>query len=165
VFWDYNFVPGGYVISNYKANLFSGQVPGFFACGAHMVVMPNWVIREPRHSVLDKDIVRWQTKELVNGTLSVGHVTCTQGLAAIAPGMIIKQITLSALESETHHPLVAATMRAQARLEGSSDANAKLASWFVNKQYIGKKEAFIIFYDAKQIRDPREYLRVLAISR
>jgi hypothetical protein len=165
VFWDYNFVPGGYVISNYKANLFSGQVPGFFACGAHMVVMPNWVIREPRHSVLDKDIVRWQTQELVDGTLSVGHVTCTQGLAAIAPGVIIKQITLSALESETHHPLVAATMRAQDRLQDSTDDNAKSASWFLNKQYIGEKEAFIIFYDAKKIHDPRRYLRMLTVRR
>jgi hypothetical protein len=161
VIWDYNFVPAGYVVEAYKANLFSGQVPGFFACGAHMVVMPNWVLREPSKSVLDSQIVREQTKELVDGTGRADHVSYVQGLAVVAPGVLVRQMTLSAVEAETLHPLVVATIAAHSLLHDSLDKHAQGASWPVNKRYIGEKVAFIVFYDAKKIPCPRSYLQLL----
>jgi hypothetical protein len=128
VIWDYNFVPAGYVVEAYKSNLFSGQVPGFFACGAHMVVMPNWVLRDPPNSVLDSQIVREQTKELVDGTGRAEHMSCAQGLAVVASGVLVKHMTLSAVEAETLHPLVVATIAAHRLLCDSSDKHAQGAS-------------------------------------
>jgi hypothetical protein len=162
VFWDYNFVPAGYVVEAYKANLFSGQVPGFFACGAHMVVMPNWVLREPAKSMLDSQVVREQTKELVDGTDRVDHVSCAQGFAKVAPGVLVKQITLSAVEAETLHPLVVATIAAHHLLHDSTDKHAQGASWPVNKRYIGERVAFLVYYDATKISCPRAYLLALS---
>jgi hypothetical protein len=162
IIWDYNFVPGGYVLKAYKGNLFCGQVPGYFACGAHMVVMPNWVLRKPLASTLDSNIVQWQTKDLLEGNGSPGNVSCTQGLAKIAPGCDVKQITLTATQAETQHPLVAATIAAQYLLHNSTDKNAAAASWHVNKRYIGEEVAFIVFYNAHKIDCPHLYLNSLA---
>jgi hypothetical protein len=163
VIWDWNFVPGGYVVDAYQINLFAGQVPGFFACGAHMVIMPNWVLREPSQSCLDKNITRngYQSTVLIDGKHVEYPVSFEEGLAEIAPGVQVKQITLSALEAETHHPLVTATIKADAMLNSSKDPNAAGASWSVNKRYIGEKEAFFVFYNPLKIPCPYTYLLAL----
>jgi hypothetical protein len=163
VLWDWNFVPGGYVVNAYQQNLFAAQVPGFFACGASVVVMPNWVLRQPSHSCLDENITRngETSKTLVEGRLPGFPVSFADGLAKIAPGVPVRQITLSALEAETHHPLVAATIRAETMLIESRDENAAKASWLINKRYIGKKVAFYVFYNALKVPCPHTYLRLL----
>ena len=161
VIWDYNFVPGGYVVSNYKENIFSGQVPGFFYCGAHLVIMPNWVCRNPPHSSLDNRTRSEQSMPLLNGLGLSGcknRVSFAQGLAEIAPRLDVKQIFLSAVEAETLHPLVVATIEAEDTLKHSRDPNATNARWSMNTCYIGEKEAFIVFYNAQKISCPRQYL-------
>jgi hypothetical protein len=160
IIWDYNFVPAGYVIDAYKINLFAGQVPGFFACGAHVVVMPNWVLRVPSHSCLDEDITKngRQTTDLMNGLMPEYPITFAQGLESIAPHVNVTYITISALEAETHHPLVAATIASHNKLTTSTDKNAASASWSVNKRYIGNDKAFFVFYDKHLISCPRRYL-------
>jgi hypothetical protein len=167
VLWDWNFVPGGYVVNAYQKNLFAAQVPGFFACGAHVVVMPNWVVREPSHSCLDENITRngETSKILIKGNLPDFPVSFVQGLAKIAPGVLVNQITLSALEAETHHPLVAATISAGTMLAGSRDANAAKASWAINKRYVGEKEAFFVFYNVLKVPCPYTYLRLLTTKK
>jgi hypothetical protein len=163
VIWDYNFVPGGYVVGAYKINLFAGQVPGFFACGAHMVIMPNWVVREPAHSNQDKHITSngRQSSDLLYGLLQQHPITFVQGLAKIAPNVDVTLTTLSALEAETHHPLVAATIAANEKLTNSTDKNAASASWQINRRYIGDAKAFFVFYDTNKISCPRKYLLAL----
>jgi hypothetical protein len=156
VIWDYNFVPQGYVESNYGINLFSGQVPSFFACGAQMVVMPNWVTR------IDKKKTRSQSMPLLNGTAPENSESCAEGLARIVPGMTVKHVFLSAAQAEVYHPLVVATIAANHTLFESADANAAKACWATNKRYIGEKEAFIVFYNEREIPSPFKYLRTLS---
>jgi hypothetical protein len=163
IIWDWNFVPAGYIVDAYKINLFAGQVPGFFACGAHVVVMPNWVLREPSKSCLDKDIASngRPTTDLMNGMMPGNSITFAQGLASIAPHVDVAYITISALEAETHHPLVAATIASHDKLTTSTDKNAASASWPVNKRYIGEHQAFFVFYDKRHIICPLKYLQEL----
>ena len=166
VIWDWNFVPGGYVVSNYKENIFSAQVPGFFSCGAHLVIMPNWVTRHPGNSCLDEHIRTEQSMPLLNGQglakNGTDRVSFAQGLAVIAPCMNVKQIFLSAVEAESLHPLVVATIAAGHTLENSKDTQAAGAMWSRNKCYVGEKKAFIVFYNAQEISSPRTYLHSLS---
>jgi hypothetical protein len=156
VLWDYNFVPPGYVKSNYGVNLFSGQVPSFFACGANMVVMPNWVTR------VDAKKTRSQSLPLLYGTAPENSESCAQGLARIVPGLTIMHVFLSAEQAEVYHPLVVATIAANDTLFESADANAAKACWATNKRYIGEEKAFIVFYNAREIQCPLRYLRSLS---
>jgi hypothetical protein len=152
VLWDYNFAFDAYVLSNYGGNLFSEQVPGYFCCGAHMVVIPNW---------------GKQTIHMLHGTTarlnrdSQQEQSFARAMHRLDPLMEIQVAYLSAREAETHHPLVAATITAEHTLVHSSDVSARAAGWENQQRWIGVEVAFIILYNVEYIRNPLMYLKAL----
>ena len=152
VLWDYNFAFDSYVVSNYGGNLFSEQVPGYFYCGAHMVVIPNW---------------GQQTLKMLHGTTGrLNHnyqseISFECAMADLCPLLDIQIEYMSAKQAETHHPLVTATISAATTLLSCRKEYTKTATWDTQKQYIGSDIAFIILYNAKHITCPLLYLNTL----
>jgi hypothetical protein len=153
VIWDYNWAFDGYILSNYGKNLFSEQVPGFFTCGANMVIIPNWG---------ENTIRLFNGKSKNNTNSEVSPKSFADGMKQMAPTLKIKHIFISALQAQTHHPLVAATIAAAEQLASSSDVSARKANWSTQQKFIGVEQAFIVLYNVQFISDPLAFLRALS---